>query len=283
VDHHLELVRPVPFLARFIEDMRVVTPLAGHAFQYVERLPDGTVSLLFRCHAGSRVSSRAGVSPVSHAVCHPGDLCLAGPRRRALFKVVRPAPLSVVIRFKPGGASPFFGVPASELTDRVVGLDDLWGAEGMHLRERLASARGTRAMLDALQEALLARARRASEPVSAQLARRAVQLLAAHDAAPRVQDLAARLGVSDRHLRRAFVATVGVSPKAFARMVRLQRAVCAAATPQAWTGIAAQAGYYDQAHMIAEFHELVGASPGAFMKQAADRAIRWASPDCTAT
>jgi AraC-like DNA-binding protein len=47
-----------------------------------------------------------------------------------------------------------------------------------------------------------------------------------------------------------------------------------------WTDIAAHAGYYDQAHMIAEFHELIGATPTSFLKHGVNRALRWASPDC---
>ncbi|TIP54678.1 MAG: AraC family transcriptional regulator, partial [Mesorhizobium sp.] len=47
----------------------------------------------------------------------------------------------VQINFTPLGARRFFGLPMSELTDRMVGLDDVLGPEGIALRERLGNAR----------------------------------------------------------------------------------------------------------------------------------------------
>jgi len=43
-----------------------------------------------------------------------------------------------------------------------------------------------------------------------------------------------------------------------------------AATSKDWARIAQDAGYYDQAHLIADFRQLVGLTPGAFQKRAGD-------------
>ena len=74
--------------------------------------------------------------------------------------------------------------------------------------------------------------------------------------------MAEQLGVTARHLRRAFKESVGIAPKEFARSVRLQRAVRSAATSKDWRRIAAHAGYCDHAHLIADFRKLVGLTPG---------------------
>jgi AraC-like DNA-binding protein len=75
--------------------------------------------------------------------------------------------------------------------------------------------------------------------------------------------VAAELGVSERHLRRVFRETVGVSPKAFARIARFHRALGAGRQDAraGWASIAAAAGYYDQAHLIAEFRAIAGVTP----------------------
>jgi transcriptional regulator GlxA family with amidase domain len=89
----------------------------------------------------------------------------------------------------------------------------------------------------------------------------------------RVDDAAKRLGVTTRHLRRAFAENIGIGPKDFARTVRLQRAVLGAATSKDWGRIAGEAGYYDQAHLIADFRDLIGLTPGAFLKRRPIRGI----------
>jgi AraC-like DNA-binding protein len=82
-----------------------------------------------------------------------------------------------------------------------------------------------------------------------------------------VNAVASDLGVSARHLRRVFRETVGVSPKAFAKLARFNRALRAAREDarRNWANIAADAGYYDQAHLIAEFRSISGVTPQALL------------------
>lgn len=240
-------------LARFVEDVRVLVPVAGRIHR-VEQLPDGRTNLHYRVMEGGRTA----------------DVTLAGPRTRALFKDPTGVAQVVSLRFKPGWAAPLFGVPASALTDRYVALEDIWGRSGADLCHELLAARSVPDVLGRLSRAIAVHSDRNDEPASASLARRAVRLLEEGEA--RVEHVAARLGVTARHLRRAFTESVGIGPKEFARTVRLQRAVRLAATSKDWAYIAACAGYYDQAHLIADFRDLVGLTPGAFLlKRAGDR------------
>jgi AraC-like DNA-binding protein len=239
------------WLARFVEDVRVVVPVAGTAPQIV-RLPDGRMNLIIRVLAGSQ----------------SGDVSVAGPRTRALFKHATGVAHAVIVQLKPGWSTPLLGVAANLLTDRIVPLDDLWGRAGRDLCLELLAARSLPEVLDRVSDAIALRARHASEPASARLARRAVRLLEGDEV--RVDSVARRLGVTARHLRRAFTETIGIGPKDFARTVRLRRAVREAATSRDWGRIAADAGYYDQSHLITDFRELVGLTPGAFLKHASD-------------
>jgi AraC-like DNA-binding protein len=97
------------------------------------------------------------------------------------------------------------------------------------------------------------------------LAQRAAALLAT----ARVGEAAASLGVSERHLRRLFRDAIGLGPKAFARLTRFRRAIHTAtqAKNPRWAEVASFAGYYDQAHLIAEFRALAGATPEAFVAE----------------
>ncbi|MGK3982655.1 helix-turn-helix transcriptional regulator [Sorangium sp. So ce136] len=239
-------------LSRFVEDVRALVPVAGRAF-HVERLPDGRTTLVFRVIEGGR----------------KGDVTVAGPRTRALFKDATGVARAVMLQFKPGWSASLLGVAANALTDRIVPLEDIWGRSGGDLCLDLLAARSLPEVLDRLSQAIALRTHQTVEPASARLARRAVRLLEGDEV--RVESVAERLGVTARHLRRAFSESVGIGPKEFARTVRLQRAVRMAATSRDWARIAADAGYYDQAHLIADFRELVGLTPGAFLKRAGAR------------
>jgi len=73
------------------------------------------------------------------------------------------------------------------------------------------------------------------------------------------------LHVSERQLRRAVIATTGLSAKHSQRIMRLNRVVAAAdAQPQPdWPALALDAGFYDQSHMIDDIRELTGLTPAA--------------------
>lgn len=236
-------------LSRFVEEVRVLVPAAGRTSR-VERLPDGRTDLYIRVLDGGQ----------------KGDVTVAGPRTRALFKNATGVARVVMLRFKPGWSAPLLGVAASALTDRMVPLEDVWGRSGGDLCHALLTAQSLPDVLGRLAHAIDLRTHHTNEPASARLARRAVRLIEGGET--RVESVAERLGVTARHLRRAFTESIGIGPKDFARTVRLQRAVAMTATTTDWARIATDAGYYDQAHLITDFRELIGLTPGAFLKRA---------------
>lgn len=80
-----------------------------------------------------------------------------------------------------------------------------------------------------------------------------------------IRTIADELSVSERHLRRRFKDATGFSPKDYARRLRVAHVAVLAddcAHPH-WAALAADAGYHDQSHMIAEFQALVGMTPTA--------------------
>ena len=235
-------------IARCLEDVHVCAPDPHGVFR-VDSLPDGRASLVIRV-----MSTR-------------GDVSIAGPRTRAHYKRVTGVSRAIVVRFKPGWASLFFGVPTGAIKDRIVPLEDVWGRASGELCAELAAARTGAEAIDRLARVLALRTRGDVEPTSAALARRAARLL--EDGEVRVDRVADHLGVSARHLRRAFVENVGVAPKEFVRSVRLQRALTFFGHQTTnWARIAADAGYYDQAHLISNFKQLVGLTPSAFVQRA---------------
>jgi AraC-like DNA-binding protein len=233
-------------LSRFVEDVRAVVPVAGRATRF-EWFPGGRTALVFRVFSEGQA----------------GDVAILGPRTRALFKTPTGVARVVVLQFKPGWSAALLGVTASSLANRIVLLEDVWGRRGSDLGLELLETRTLPEVIDGISRAIAVRVRQSSESSSARLARRAARLLEGN--AIRVESVAAQLGVTARHLRRSFAENIGIGPKDFARGVRLQRAVRMAASSRDWASIAAAAGYFDQAHLIADFRQLVGVTPGAFV------------------
>ena len=187
------------------------------------------------------------------------------------------------IRFHPGCARPFVGVPLDEITDRRVPLDDLPHRDIVNFGAVPPDARA--AFADRMLPNMLQRwSRNAADEEP--LAARAIALLRRARGGVGIRDVATALGVGERRLQRAFDRTVGLGPKAFARVMRMRAvagridAAIAAALPIRWTAVAFDAGYADQSHMIREFAELAGITPGAYAtERRAVRNVQYESPD----
>jgi AraC-like DNA-binding protein len=150
-------------------------------------------------------------------------------------------------------------VPADELRDLRVDLEDLWGVAGRRTSEWLID--DPQRLLDLVRDRLTRTAQGPDRQIDG-----AVRRLTADR--PRVADLHDEVGLSQRQLRRRFTSEVGYGPATFLRIVRLQRARhLARERPLAGLAdIASGAGYADQAHMSREVRNLTGMSARALLR-----------------
>lgn len=86
-----------------------------------------------------------------------------------------------------------------------------------------------------------------------------------------VGDAARMFGISERQFERRSLEWAGVSPKTLARISRFQRAIQKhRAGYISWLQIAHEVGYYDQMHLVRDFHDLGGGAPTQVMKEISD-------------
>jgi AraC-like DNA-binding protein len=178
----------------------------------------------------------------------------------------------VQIDLTPLGAFMLLGLPMRELANRAVELEDVLGAPGARLPERLREARDWPARFSILDRLFLERFARARPPTPdvAWAWRRLLET----DGRVGVSELATELRCSRRHLSARFGEQVGVAPKTLARLLRFGRAArLLGAAPAAQqldganggrrglTEIALDCGYYDQAHLNRDFREFAGLAP----------------------
>jgi AraC-like DNA-binding protein len=171
----------------------------------------------------------------------------------------------IQVDLTPLGARHVFGTPMGVLTDRVVHLEDLLGRPAIELMERLRDSPGWDARYDLLDRVFLA-AVAANPGTPAPIAWAWQQIATARDGV-RVARLAEEVGWSHKHFISRFREEVGLAPRLASRVVRFDRAVSAVRTGTMldWSALAAEAGYYDQAHMARDFREFARCTPGEFL------------------
>jgi AraC-like DNA-binding protein len=240
-------------------------------FEYREmRPPAGLAAIVDRFWVTSP-------APGEHRVVPDGcmDILVSlGDRPRAVVVGAMTRPVTarvdepiVAVRFLPGrGAAPL-GVDASVLRDGEVDLADLWGARGRELCDRVGGARTVAERLGALERIVAREAARS--PESDARIRRAVDLVRARGGDVSVTALARAACLGERQLERAFDRWVGVGPKLFCRIVRLEAARAAIrAGARGWADIAITHGFSDQAHMVREARALLGVTPSELAREA---------------
>jgi AraC-like DNA-binding protein len=173
----------------------------------------------------------------------------------------------VQINFSPIGAALFLGRPLSALRNEVVDLETLLGAEARHLIERLAAASGWAERFDLLDR-MITRRVLAAAPVGTELAH-LWQALEASAGTIEIGALAQDIGWSRKHLVRRFTDQFGLPPKRAARILRFNHAIALlrAGAVESWSTLALDCGFYDQAHMIRDFHRFAGSAPAEFLSR----------------
>jgi AraC-like DNA-binding protein len=161
--------------------------------------------------------------------------------------------------FHPDGASAFARWPQHETAGRILPLEDVWGAAARRLEEAIRNAASHADRITIAGDFLRARMR--AGQVDHRL-RAAVDLIQ-REPWHRMAAIAAQTGASVRHLERAFLDRVGCPPKTLARITRFQRVLSLREQrPQwGWARVAVESGYYDQAHLIADFRRFSGSTP----------------------
>lgn len=189
-------------------------------------------------------------------------------------------------RFRPGEALLPKGLAPCDVVNTDLVLDCSDYGEG--LVEELAALSDQQSRMDVLARALGSEPQdgsRAAQIGSDGVSRRLTSLVKAGSKSVRelerfarrrilesggtvtVSTLADEAGVSARYLRNAFSQVHGISPKQFSRFVRFQHAMELIAQSEDSTqaqSLALACGYSDQSHLVHEFNEFAGMTPGRF-------------------
>lgn len=223
-------------------------------------LPRGAATLIVGLSAARQLGLYAadGTTPLD-----VGTAFLSGPHVTSYVSDIAPGTAVLAVHFRPGGAYPFCGVPLHELADANIGMDDIWGADGRRLHDRLLEAPSAHLRFTLLETFLLERARfEVLRHPGVALAMAAIE----ERTELRVADAGRIAGLSPKRLIASFRTEIGLTPKAYARIRRFQAALRALRADTRGAEIAAATGYFDQAHFVREFRSFTALTPSQYLR-----------------
>lgn len=169
----------------------------------------------------------------------------------------------VAVRFHPGGAQPLFGSSMQELSDHRMELGSMWSSQvASEWTERLKETESTPGRVRLLERLFIGRIPGSLPPEPR--VREAVRRIKLSGGSFPVERLSSTLGLSRQQLTRLFDFHVGVGVKVFSRIIRLRHVLSALERVSSercrvdWARLAADTGYFDQAHFVRDFRALTG-------------------------
>lgn len=244
-------IRPRHPLSRFVECFWTLESDAP-ATNPERILPDGCVELILNFGAEflQHCEGKRNLQPRHFLVGQMTGPILISPTGAVQL---------IGIRFHPGGTLPFLRLPLHEITDQVV---ELGGLSSRLERDLLRAASASCSLLDkvtAIEDFLTVEL--LSRKYDSRLMMLAARIVESGGLVL-VDQLANDAGISSRQLERRFLREIGLGPKLLARIIRFQQVFRAVEQRDAaWATVAIECGYYDQAHLIRDFHQFAHETP----------------------
>ena len=265
--------RPRPELRPYLECLWLASDTRTRPRRPERVVPDACPELIV--HLADRFSRQRGARFVRqpHAF-------LAGTLTRPWLLRAGRRVLTLGVRFRPGAVTAVLPVSMPAATDRETELAAIVGrATAAALVRALLAARGEAAQF-AAAEAWCVERLGAGRPRAMEAAP-LVELVIRTRGGQRVDEVARALGVTRRRLERLCARRLGIRPKLFARIVRLNAVLAGldASERASAVDLALEAGYFDQAHLLRDFRGLAGRTPRAGRDRDGELARHFTHPD----
>lgn len=242
------LLPPSPDLAAYVHAIAVRRPSPqGPALPALQCFPANVLGALTVLHRGDWLDADSGDSLA--------PLELAGPRLTPARRRYANDPSITTVLLRPGVLQWLFDLPAADWVGQRHALPSVVGAAtARNFSRLLAQAQSTAAEVWVVEQQVqrwidMARAREPWSPPPAA------------PTSASVFDWAVAAPWGARQLRRLVKQRLGVSPKAWLRVERLQMGLEAVTSGTPLGEVAARCGYSHAAHMVREFRALTGLSP----------------------
>lgn len=253
---------PTHPLNQFIESMWFYEGF-NPGFTKEKILPDGAIEFMIDL---TDIPKKLFVDNDLNRYCLYRNAWISGERTGYIMIEQQPCNGSMLgVRFRPGGAYPFFSFPISEINDSVVELDLIYGAVILDLREQLIEASSIAEKFGCVESFLINQARRNLEPDQA--VEFAIRQILTSPKSLAIRDLADMIGITQKHLIAKFDNVVGLTPKLLSRIAKFQKVIQTIGHQKQveWSEIVHGCGYFDQSHFIKDFVHFSGMNPSRYL------------------
>ena len=249
---------PSPPLSDHIELFWHVSGQANFARD--RRLPTGNAHLLFNLGSAPTLFARDDGPERSFPTCW-----IAGQSENFIETGSHGRTVLLGAQFCSHGAYRLLRIAQHELNDQVVELETLFGDRVLRVRERLLAAQSPQECFELLASWLLGLLD-AGAPVRPEVLAASRRVAAARGQVD-LRALSRETGFSREHLIRRFREQIGLTPKAYANIVRFNHALELAHLPDSrWADVANTCGYYDQSHLVRDFQRYAGRAPTSLLR-----------------
>lgn len=175
----------------------------------------------------------------------------------------------MVVSFKKGMSYPFYPFPVDEIADHVLDADLIWGEEFALVREQMLETRDIDRRFDLMEAFLLDKF--ASRLVVDDCVAYAVGEMSRNPDRLNMARMNEKIGYSQKHFISMFKRRVGLTPKAYLKIMRFQKAITSIESVSQgsidWAAISYDCGFYDQSHFINDFKVFSGFTPEEYLSR----------------
>lgn len=254
-------IRPCPALQPYVHNFVFVRTPHHEKSLLIDQHPTGYTALAYTLGESPETTDINIDKQFKPKLSYTGQLKHYRPLRSGAYAAIYAV-------FRPIGAAHFFSQPMHQFTDQFTELSDILPSNTIY--QQLADCNSDpRNVIATMEQWLLglfvARRQSMSDKSSVSLARLAgiVKMMKQVKGRNYIEHICKDFNIPQRTLEAQFKNIIGVSPKSFSRMLRINHAYhqCIVLKETDWQEIVYECNYFDQAHFIKEFKTSFGYTP----------------------
>jgi len=253
-------IRPAQHLLQYIKSYWYLSIDTGDSFFEERIIPDGCAEIIV--HLGDSMSRQS----ISGQKFFDARSKLIGQPTEP-YIITSEGKIQIFgIRFFPHTLNFFFKAPSNETINSFYGLDILGFDSKKQFEENINNCARPGEMAT-IADRFMTRRLRQINCSKFNYTDFAIKKIIASFGEIKIKEIEAMLRLSNKYLERIFLEWLGITPKTFAQIVRLQNILRKAGKKNSLTNLALDCGYFDQAHFIRNFRQYTGTSPLHYFKE----------------